>query len=417
MENKSWFKTLCAVIVFVALCLNPLFMSFGFPKDYHNEEASIHLLGEQHGLKEFYEAELASWQEYYAKGDRILFVELPYYTGEFLNEWMKADNDELLIHLYDELEGTLTHTPYALEFYRSIKRTCPQTIFYASDVGHQYMTTGARYLEYLKEQGREDSREYQLAKECMAQGERYYSEYDHEYRERMMVENFLKGYEYFQEELGGSFDLMGIFGSYHTDLRDEDVMGYMLREKLGDIIDSVYVGNILIHKDSYQVGFSYGGLLFLLALMIPNLIWSKYKPKNYEVYAARESKVLLVFERIGEVLVTIILLCFKDFNPFIVMTNEGPIIPPRTYWLGVVIYMFIIYEGYWITYFRSKHEMKDMYTSFFGVPLAGAIPPVVAAIIMGIYANNYLLVVAAIILGIGHIGIHYQHYKELQETA
>lgn len=61
-------------------------------------------------------------------------------------------------------------------------------------------------------------------------------------------------------------------------------------------------------------GFSYIGLIFLLMLMIPNIIWSKNKPKEYDKYAKNENKLLLLFERIGEVLVTCISLIFIDFN-------------------------------------------------------------------------------------------------------
>ena len=33
-----------------------------------------------------------------------------------------------------------------------------------------------------------------------------------------------------------------------------------------------------------NLGFSYIGLIFLLMLMIPNIIWSKNKPKEYDNY-------------------------------------------------------------------------------------------------------------------------------------
>ena len=61
-------------------------------------------------------------------------------------------------------------------------------------------------------------------------------------------------------------------------------------------------------------GFSYIGLLFLLMLMIPNIIWSKNKPKEYDKYVKNENKILLLFERIGEMLVTCLSLIFSDFN-------------------------------------------------------------------------------------------------------
>ena len=61
-------------------------------------------------------------------------------------------------------------------------------------------------------------------------------------------------------------------------------------------------------------GFSYMGLIFLLMLFIPNIIWTKHKPKDYEQYVVNENKVLLLFERIGEILICGIVLIFSDFN-------------------------------------------------------------------------------------------------------
>ena len=51
-------------------------------------------------------------------------------------------------------------------------------------------------------------------------------------------------------------------------------------------------------------GFSYIGLIFLLMLMLPNIIWSKNKPKGYDKYVKNENKVLLLLEWLGEMLVT-----------------------------------------------------------------------------------------------------------------
>ncbi|MDE6047900.1 MAG: hypothetical protein K2F56_04655, partial [Anaeroplasmataceae bacterium] len=61
-------------------------------------------------------------------------------------------------------------------------------------------------------------------------------------------------------------------------------------------------------------GFSYIGLIFLLMLFIPNIIWAKFKPQNYETVVSKENKILIWFERIGEVLVSCLVLIFDDFN-------------------------------------------------------------------------------------------------------
>lgn len=153
-------------------------------------------------------------------------------------------------------------------------------------------------------------------------------------------------------------------------------------------------------------GFSYIGLIYLLMLYIPNIIWSKNLPKDYEKYAKNENKVLLTLERIGEVLVTVLALIFKDFN-----------INNFSYWSIFLLVSFlsmVLYEIYWIRYFKSNKTMKDMYSSILGVPVAGATLPVLSFLILGIYGKNIFLIISIIILGIGHIGIHLNHKKEIR---
>lgn len=150
-------------------------------------------------------------------------------------------------------------------------------------------------------------------------------------------------------------------------------------------------------------GFSYVGLIFLAMLFIPNLIWTKNKPKDYDKYAKNEKKILLVFENIGQVLVTCIVLIFKDFN---VLLNSWRIV-----WLILSFLCMVLYEIYWIRYFKSEKTMKDFYSSLLGIPVAGAALPVVAVFLLGFYGKNILLIISAAILGIGHIGIHLQHQK------
>lgn len=151
-------------------------------------------------------------------------------------------------------------------------------------------------------------------------------------------------------------------------------------------------------------GFSYIGLIYLMMLMIPNMIWSKNKPLNYDKYSKNENKVLLVFERVGEVGNTCLALIFSDFN-----------VNSISYWSIVLLISFVLmllYEVYWIRYFRSSKSMKDQYSSLLGIPVAGATLPVLSFLLLGIYGKNIFLIVSTVILGIGHIGIHLNHRKE-----
>ena len=143
-------------------------------------------------------------------------------------------------------------------------------------------------------------------------------------------------------------------------------------------------------------GFSYVGLLFLLLLFIPNIIWTTKKPQGYT--SGNENKALLLFEKTGEALTTICVLIFDDFNLHS-WSNWS-------WWLVAAFVLMAMYELWWIRYFLSERKLSDFYSSFLGVPLAGATLPVFAFLLLGIYGKVIWLSAAAVILGIGHIGIH-----------
>jgi len=156
-------------------------------------------------------------------------------------------------------------------------------------------------------------------------------------------------------------------------------------------------------------GFSYVGVIILLMLYLPNILWTKRKPKDYDYYAKRENRVLLFFERVGEVAISALILVFEDFN-FHLPLSRLPL-------LILAFVLMLLYELYWLRYFRSDKEMVDFYRPFLGIPVPGASLPVVAVLLIALYGSNPFLLAAGAILGVGHIGIHAIHYKETKKNT
>lgn len=154
-----------------------------------------------------------------------------------------------------------------------------------------------------------------------------------------------------------------------------------------------------------HLGLSYIGLIFLLMLAIPNIIWTRHQPEGYS--AANESKALVVLERVGQVCVTCIALAFSDFN------IHGRAL--WDLWLFAAFIVMLMYELWWVRYFKSGRSLKDFYSRFLGVPVAGATLPVIAFFLLGIYGKVVWMLISVTVLGIGHIGIHLQHLKEIKE--
>lgn len=195
-------------------------------KNTEMQQGQIYLYGEAHADAECLEKELELWGELYADGVRDLFVETPYYTAAYLNEWMHAESDDVLDQLYQDLSGTQNHAQDVLDFYRQIKRDYPETVFHGTDVGHQYGSTGARYLAKMRAAGQTDSEAYALALENIEQGKTFYTLMQqnkseaYAYRENCMVQNFVREYE----ALSGA-TVMGVYGAMHTDPESPDFSG------------------------------------------------------------------------------------------------------------------------------------------------------------------------------------------------
>jgi len=251
MKSRSIFTFVMATIMIMVLSA----CSSDISAPPSQSSGHIYLYGEAHGVDKILDKEFELWYEYYhAQGMRDLFVELPYYTAEFLNIWMQSDSSDILNKLYSDLAGTAFYNPYVKEFYEKIKSQCPETIFHGTDVGHQYDTTGKRFLEYLQSNNLEDSEHYLLTKEVIEQGKYFYEHSDHVYRENMMVENFIREFD----KLSGE-SIMGIYGAAHTGLEAMNFtnsvpsMANQLKERYGDIIRSEDLSSLAMDIEPYRV--------------------------------------------------------------------------------------------------------------------------------------------------------------------
>ena len=153
-----------------------------------------------------------------------------------------------------------------------------------------------------------------------------------------------------------------------------------------------------------RFGFSWVGLVFLVMLFVPNALWTGAKPAGYDDYAKNEPRVLLALERAGEVLVSCLALIFKNHDP------RGW--EPWLAWLGGALVLMLLYEVFWLRYFRSGRTMRDFYGSLLCVPVPGATLPVAAVLLIAVYGGDIFLLAAGVVLGVGHIGIHLRHRAE-----
>lgn len=175
---------------------------------------TAYLFGEIHGSEAVCLKEFEIWKEFYDGGLRHLFLEIPYFEAQFLNLWIKSEDDSILDELWIDNEGTAGNSVFDREFFIKIKLSCPKTVFHGTDIGHAYNTTGKRYLESILP----DSEEYRLALENIEQGRKYYEAWkktaDEDYidgnREKEMAKNFIREFD----SVNG--DIVGFYGEAHV---------------------------------------------------------------------------------------------------------------------------------------------------------------------------------------------------------
>ena len=218
-----------------------------------HSSGKIFLYGETHSVQNILEKEFELWSSYYHNDNmRDLFVELPYYTAEYLNVWMHSDDDDILDILYQDWAGTAISSQEVIDFYKQIKSQCPETVFHGTDVGHQYGTTGKRFLEYLESGGQEQSELYKHSLENMEQGQYYYQHSDPVYRENAMTENFIREFDSLRDK-----DVMGIYGSAHTGTEATDYetnsvpcMANQLHKIYGDALYTEDLTSLALNKEA-----------------------------------------------------------------------------------------------------------------------------------------------------------------------
>lgn len=157
----------------------------------------------------------------------------------------------------------------------------------------------------------------------------------------------------------------------------------------------------------FRLGFSLIGFIFLLCLFVPNILFALREPAWQVQIAETEPAALLLPERIGQVLTVALVLLNKDLRLPSVRT-------PQAWWLIAAAVLMTLYLAAWIRFFAGGRQQADFYGSFLGIPLPLAVLPVAAAVLLGVYARSFWLILAAVILGFGHIGLHALHCRALR---
>lgn len=148
----------------------------------------------------------------------------------------------------------------------------------------------------------------------------------------------------------------------------------------------------------------FSNIIIPMALLMPNILFMKFKPTNVPRKKADQNKskrLFEVFERIGQAGIYIMPLFYK-MN---ISNTESGI------YLLIMGALLLIYYGCWIRYFVKHRDFRMLFERLWMIPLPMAIIPILYMIVASKVLNSHLLLIATLIFSVGHLPLSYMHYK------
>ena len=149
------------------------------------------------------------------------------------------------------------------------------------------------------------------------------------------------------------------------------------------------------------MGFSIIGLLIAIFILIPNLLFVIFPPKNIPDGLKDAGIIFTLLERIGQVgcivILSISLHNYQNLNIDI--------------WFGLMVLCIIIYYSLWIRYVIKGHDFSLCFKPLMFLPIPMAILPVLAFVFAALWGKSIYLGIAVVLLAIGHFTNSWNTYK------
>jgi hypothetical protein len=146
-------------------------------------------------------------------------------------------------------------------------------------------------------------------------------------------------------------------------------------------------------------------IIIPLALLIPNILFFKFKPAHVSKQKDRHlqhEKTFTVFERIGQMGIFIIPIFYRiDIRPTL---NRISLFP--------MIFSLLVYYVCWIRYFVKERDFTLLFKPLWGIPIPMAVFPIIYMLFASKILGSVLLLLATLLLSIGHIPLSYSEYQK-----
>lgn len=156
-----------------------------------------------------------------------------------------------------------------------------------------------------------------------------------------------------------------------------------------------------------NLNFYWISLFIPIVVLAPNLLWFLFPPINMPTAEEiKEPITLTILENIGRVGVIIIPL----FYPIIIDAASHYCL------VAMIVLLFIYYAG-WFRFLKSRNYTDGFLPlRWIPIPIPMAVCPVMYFILSAVLLKSILMLMSALILGVGHILISYREYQRINTS-
>lgn len=141
------------------------------------------------------------------------------------------------------------------------------------------------------------------------------------------------------------------------------------------------------------MGFSITGTIIAAVMLLPNIIYLFFPPRNIPIVEKGAGRFFSVMEHIGQIALIALLAVSRD-------SFDG-----RAFdvWAVLMVICIAVYYGLWLRYFLGGRQASLLYRPLLALPVPMAVFPVFAFAFAGVWGNSLFLLAASAVFALGHI--------------
>ncbi|MEK3683211.1 hypothetical protein [Paenibacillus sp. FSL R10-2736] len=152
------------------------------------------------------------------------------------------------------------------------------------------------------------------------------------------------------------------------------------------------------------MGLHIKGFIIPLLVLLPNLLFIFFPPRNAPDSLASTPLIFTILERAGQIT------CFM--MPIVLGRKLAE--QPLGLSAGLMAVCLLIYYICWARFYWNAREFAVLFTPWLGIPIPMAVFPAIYFMLLGFWLESWLLLIPAFLFAVGHLVNSWNVYAQVR---